>query len=115
MCQDSRVLAARGPDGHVIATLEKSASHDRVVDLGFEGEVEASLAQDISGLGSLQIEFLTSTCTYQLSKYIYFVIRSSLPLKSPFGRNRLSKQPQAFYLKPYYVALQSPVHLKQFF
>ena len=60
MCQDSRVLAARGPDGHVIATLEKSASHDRVVDLGLEGEVEASLAQDISGLGSLKIKFLLS-------------------------------------------------------
>ena len=75
MCQDSRVLAARGPDGHVIATLEKSASHDRVVDLGLEGEVEASLAKDISGLGSLQIEFLfsqfvpvcQSTCMYVVS------------------------------------------------
>ena len=82
MCQDSRVLAARGPDGHVIATLEKSASHDRVVDLGLEGEVEASLAQDISGLGSLQIEFLSSQFVpiCQSSTYIYFVIRSSLVL-----------------------------------
>ena len=75
MCQHRRVFTARGPDGHVVATLEESASHDRVVDLGLEGEVEASLAQDISGLGSLQIEqacfqhFYGSGCSYRFVEF----------------------------------------------
>ena len=54
VCQHGAVLAAAGPDGHVVPGFEESRLGDGVVDLRLEGEEEAFLAQRISSFGSLQ-------------------------------------------------------------